>query len=75
MSALPALVLLVAAQSSAADPQTIKAHTDIVAARVCDKRGFRYMLRVSPEYVICLQTREGAPAETVDVQQVLQVRP
>jgi hypothetical protein len=74
--ALAASLLLIAAQSSVSadpDPKTIKAQTDIVAAKLCYERGFDFMLRASPEYVICLRSRAGAP-DAVAVKQILEQR-
>jgi len=54
----------------------IHAQTDIVAALECEVKGYRYMLRLGRDDVLCLHTNVAAVKRAVDVRKFLKkVRP
>lgn len=58
------------ADQPAQDPH-VKAQSDLVAASICHKRGFPFMVRLGKHDVLCLETNVGIEKQVVDVERVL----
>lgn len=67
LAAIAALIMAAAAcaqeprpvETRAPTTALVNAQTALVAALECKRRGFRYMLRLSRDYVTCTRTAEG----------------
>jgi hypothetical protein len=47
------------------DKRVVKAYSDGVAALMCARKGYRYMMRLGTAYVMCLETNKGTHVNEV----------